>query len=197
MDMHGALPCLPIILLASRITWTSARSAWRGTPAAPATPSTAAWPSLSGWRTARQPCLTSHTIVLITHEYNWSHRRQLSWEGRTVEIQISCEWSFAAREGEEWQGNWNRHVDSHLQIKPLKHYALIINTAWVSSFLLVPSFIKFRMKPFLSPFLSSICNLITVFENDRCYTWPASMSVWNFLAETPDVVNMEAPLPYL
>jgi hypothetical protein len=28
-------------------------------------------------------------------------------------------------------------------------------------------------------------------------TWPASISVWNFLALTPDVVNIEAPLPYL
>ena len=30
-----------------------------------------------------------------------------------------------------------------------------------------------------------------------CLTSPASISVWNFLAATPDVVNIEAPMPYL
>ena len=33
----------------------------------------------------------------------------------TIEIQVSCEGGFAACEGEEWQGHWNRYVDAHLQ----------------------------------------------------------------------------------
>lgn len=32
---------------------------------------------------------------------------------------------------------------------------------------------------------------------DGWFTCPASISVWNFLAATPDDVNIEAPLPYL
>lgn len=34
-------------------------------------------------------------------------------------------------------------------------------------------------------------------DENGLFTCPASISVWNFLAATPDVVNMEAPLPYL
>jgi hypothetical protein len=33
----------------------------------------------------------------------------------TIEIQVSCEGRFAASEGEEWQGYWNRYIDAHLQ----------------------------------------------------------------------------------
>jgi hypothetical protein len=34
--------------------------------------------------------------------------------GLAVEIQISCEGSLAACEGEEWQRYWNWDIDSHL-----------------------------------------------------------------------------------
>ena len=36
-----------------------------------------------------------------------------------------------------------------------------------------------------------------VYAATTFHTWPASISVWNFLAATPDVVKIAAPLPYL
>lgn len=35
------------------------------------------------------------------------------------------------------------------------------------------------------------------FEMTRLGTWPASISVWNFLAAIPDDVKIAAPFPYL
>jgi hypothetical protein len=40
-------------------------------------------------------------------------------------------------------------------------------------------------------------SLLMLFQKVVNITCPASISVWNFLAETPEVVNIEAPFPYL
>lgn len=48
------------------------------------------------------------------------------------------------------------------------------------------------LAPFL--FFFSICYQV---HAATFRTWPDSISVWNFLAATPDVVKIAAPLPYL
>jgi len=60
--------------------------------------------------------LTQLFQVGKVHSDALSGKDQVAWdrEWRTVEIQISCEGSLAACEGEEWQRYWNWDIDSHL-----------------------------------------------------------------------------------
>lgn len=77
-----------------------------------------------------------------------------------------------------------------IQVSLIKYVGLIsklVGLAWIST----------NMRDCIGKKVTNVLLMKNETSHLSNITCPASISVWNFLAATPDVVNIEAPFPYL